>query len=163
MTEFPEWATTGKTKDRPKNVITSLELDSVQQEIRNHKIQAKYHEMEKTEVRLEKFNCEDAEYLLVAYGTSARICQKSVQLARKKGIKLGLLRPITLFPFPKKEIAALAKQVKGILSVEMSAGQMVEDVLLAVEGKVPVRHFGRMGGIIPSPDEIVLALEKNYL
>lgn len=163
MKEFPSWATTGKTKDRPKNVITSLELDSAKQEIHNQKLQAKYREMEEKEVRFENIDCDDAEYLLVAYGTSARICQKSIQLARAKGLKVGLLRPITLFPFPKKEIAALAKQVKGILSVEMSAGQMVEDVMLAVEGKVPVRHFGRMGGIVHSPDEIVTALEKNFL
>lgn len=163
MTTFPDWATTGKTKDRPKNVITSLELDSAKQEIHNEKLQAKYRAMEENEVRFEKIECDDADYLFVAYGTSARICQKSIQLARKKGIRVGLLRPITLYPFPKKEIAAMANKVKGILSVEMSAGQMVEDVMLAVNGKVPVRHFGRYGGIIPSPDEILVALEKNFL
>lgn len=163
MTEFPSWATTGKTPDRPKNVVTSLELDSAKQEIHNEKLQAKYREMEEKEVRFEKISCDDAEYLFVAYGTSARICQKSIQLARAKGIKVGLLRPITLFPFPKKEIAALANQVKGMLSVEMSAGQMVEDVMLAAGGKVPVKHFGRYGGMIHSPDEIVSALEKNFL
>ena len=163
MTKFPEWATTGKTKDRPKNVITSLELDSAKQELHNEKLQAKYRAMEENEVRFEKIDCDDAEYLFVAYGTSARICQKSIQLARKKGIKVGLLRPITLFPFPKKEIAAMAKQVKGILSVEMSAGQMVEDVMIAVEGKVPVKHFGRYGGMVHSPDEIVTALENKFL
>ncbi len=163
MTEFPEWATTGKTKDRPKNVITSLELESAKQEIHNEKLQAKYRAMEENEVRFEKIECDDADYLFVAYGTSARICQKSLQLARKKGIRVGLLRPITLYPFPKKEIAVMANQVKGILSVEMSAGQMVEDVMLAVNGKVPVKHFGRYGGIIPSPDEILIALEKNFL
>ncbi len=160
MTEFPSWATTGKSADRERNIITSLELDSAKQEKFNLKLQAKYIKMEEEEVRYEKIGCEDADYLLVAYGTSARICQKSVQIARSKGIKVGLLRPITLFPFPKKPLFELAGRVRGMLAVEMSAGQMVEDVRLAVNGKVIVEHYGRMGGIIPSPDEIVDALEK---
>ena len=99
----------------------------------------------------------------MAYGSSSRICQKAVQLARAKGIKVGILRPITLYPFPTKEIARLAKQVKGILTVEMSAGQMVEDVRLAVNGLIPVEHFGRFGGVIPTPEEIVEALEKQII
>ncbi|MDK2979243.1 MAG: 2-oxoglutarate/2-oxoacid ferredoxin oxidoreductase subunit alpha, partial [Bacteroidales bacterium] len=145
------WATTGKDANRERNIITSLELDPVKQEQFNLKLQAKYKEMEEKEVRFEEIQTEDAEYLFVAYGTSSRICEKSVQLARKKGIKVGLLRPITLFPFPKKRLLELAGKVKGMLSVEMSTGQMVEDVKLAVEHKVPVIHYGRMGGIIPSP------------
>ena len=115
------------------------------------------------EVRYEEFQTEDAEYLLVAYGTSARVCQKSVQIAREQGIKVGLLRPITLFPFPSKRINELADQMKGILSVEMSAGQMVEDVLLSVNGKVPVRHFGRKGGIITTPEEVVENLKSIFI
>ena len=157
------WATTGKDADRERNIITSLDLDSVKQEQFNQKLQAKYHEMEEKEVRFEEIQTKDAEYLFIAYGTSSRICEKSVQLARKKGIKVGLLRPITLFPFPKKRLMELAGQVKGMISVEMSAGQMVEDVKLSVEHKVPVIHFGRMGGIIPSPDEVVEALEQKFL
>jgi 2-oxoglutarate ferredoxin oxidoreductase subunit alpha len=157
------WATTGKPASRERNIITSLNLDSAVQEKHNIDIQTKYRKIEETEVRFEKFQCEDAEYLYVAYGSSARIAQKSVQLARAKGIKAGLFRPITLFPFPKNEIAAMAKQVKGMLAVEMSAGQLVEDVMLAVAGKVPVSHYGRMGGMIPSPEEVVTALEKTYL
>ena len=129
----------------------------------NLKLQAKYNEIREKEVRYEEFQCEDAEYLLVAYGTSARVCQKSIQLLRKEGIKVGLLRPITLFPFPTKRINALARQVKGIISVEMSAGQMVEDVLLAVNGIVPVKHFGRMGGIVPTPEEVVENLKSNFI
>jgi 2-oxoglutarate/2-oxoacid ferredoxin oxidoreductase subunit alpha len=163
MTEFPGWATTGKSPGRERNIITSLDLDSAQQEKFNLKLQAKYRKMEEDEVRFELIDCQDAEYLLVAYGTSARICQKSVQLAREKGIKAGLLRPITLFPFPKKPLKEMAPNLKGILSVEMSAGQMVEDVLLAVNGMVRVEHFGRMGGMIPSPDEITGALENIFL
>lgn len=163
ITEFPAWATTGKTDDRERNIITSLDLDSARQEQFNLKLQAKYRKMEEEEVRFEITDHEDAEYLLVAYGTSARICQKSVQIAREKGIKVGLLRPITLFPFPKKPLKEIAPGLKGILSVEMSAGQMVEDVQLAVNGRVRVEHYGRMGGIIPSPDEIVEALENIFI
>ncbi len=163
MTIFPDWATTGKTPDRERNVITSLDLDSAEQEKFNLKLQNKYRKLEAEEVRFEHTDTEDAEYLLVAYGTSARICQKSVRLARDKGIKAGLLRPVTLFPFPKKPLKELAAKVKGILAVEMSTGQMVEDVRLAVEGKVQVEHYGRMGGIIPTPEEIVDAIGKNFL
>lgn len=156
------WATTGKDANRERNIITSLDLDPNKQEEFNHKLQAKYKEIEKNEVRFEEIQTEDAEYLFVAYGTSSRICQKSVQLARAKGLKVGLLRPITLFPFPSKRLAELSKQVKGILSVEMSAGQMIEDIKLAVNCEVPVEHFGRMGGIIPSPGEVVEALEQKF-
>jgi 2-oxoglutarate ferredoxin oxidoreductase subunit alpha len=161
--EFPEWATTGKPKGKPYRIVTSLELDSAKQEEVNHKLQAKYREMEKNEVRYEEMQCEDAEYIFIAYGTSARLCQKSVQLAREKGIKAGLLRPITLFPFPKKRINDLAGQVKGFLSVEMSAGQMVEDIQLACEGKAKVEYFGRFGGIIPSPNEILEAMKTKII
>ncbi len=157
------WATTGKTPNRERNIITSLNLDSHVQEEHNIHLQKKYRLIEENETRFETFQTDDAEYLLVAYGTSARLSQKAVDIARAKGIKLGLLRPITLFPFPTKPIADLANQVKGILSVEMSAGQMVEDIRLSVNGKVKVEHFGRMGGVIPSPQEIVDALESKII
>jgi 2-oxoglutarate ferredoxin oxidoreductase subunit alpha len=157
------WATTGKTKDRERNIITSLELDSGKMEVFNQKLIEKYREIEENEVRYEEMQCEDAEYIMIAYGTSARICQKTVELARKEGIKVGLLRPITLFPFPKKRLAEMTGQVKGMLSVEMSAGQMVEDVKLAMDGKVPVEYYGRMGGIVPSPEEVLEALKQKFL
>ncbi len=159
----PEWATTGKPASRERNIITSLDLDPNRQEVFNQKLQAKYDEIKKNEVRYEEFQCDDADYLLVAYGTSARVCQKSVQIGRDRGIKVGLLRPITLFPFPTKRINELANHVKGILSVEMSAGQMVEDVLLSVNGKVPVYHFGRMGGIVTTPEEVVDTLKSKLI
>lgn len=158
--ENTPWATTGKTKDRKRNIITSLDLESSKMEDHNHKIQAKYRQLEKEEVRYEEIMCDDAEYILVAYGTSARICQKAIQLARQDGIKVGLLRPITLYPFPKTIINKLADRVKGFLSVELSAGQMVEDVRLAVNGKVEVEHFGRVGGMIHSPSEIEKAIKE---
>lgn len=160
---LPDWATTGKPLTRERNIITSLVLDPNGMEIHNRKLQAKYTEIREKEVRYEEFQCEDAEYLLVAYGTSARVCQKAVLLLREQSIKVGLLRPITLFPFPTKRINELAGQVKGILSVEMSAGQMVEDVLLSVNGKVPVKHFGRMGGIVTTPEEVVEYLKSKII
>ncbi len=158
-----DWATTGKDKGKEKVVVTSLDLEANLQEEFNHKLQAKYKAMKENDVMFEKIDCDDADYLFVAYGSSARICQKSIQIAREKGIKVGLLRPITLFPYPTKAIQEMLGQVKGILSVEMSAGQMVEDVRLAVEGKVPVEHYGRYGGVIPSPEEVVEALEQKII
>jgi 2-oxoglutarate ferredoxin oxidoreductase subunit alpha len=157
------WATLGKTPDRERNIITSLILDSAVQEKHVNKLRDKYLLMEKNEVRFEKIQCDDAEYLFVAFGSSARICQKAVDLGRAKGIKVGLLRPITLFPFPKQVLFELANQVKGMLDVEMNLGQMVEDVRLAVNGKVKVEHYGRYGGMIPTPDEVLLALEKQII
>ena len=128
----------------------------------NERFQETYRRIEENEVRFEETDIEDAEYLIVAFGSVARICQKAIEEAREQGIKVGLLRPITLWPFPKKEIERLSKKVKGILVAELNAGQMIEDVKLAVEGRVPVYHFGRMGGIVPNPNEVLEALYKNF-
>lgn len=157
------WATIGKTQERKPNVITSLAMAAEEMEQLNLRLQARYREIERTEVRFEEFNCEDAEYLIIAFGISARICQKAVELAREEGLKVGLLRPITLYPFPTNEIKRLSEQVKGMLTVEMSAGQMVEDVRLAVNGKVPVEYYGRMGGIVFSPEEVLDALKSKIV
>jgi 2-oxoglutarate ferredoxin oxidoreductase subunit alpha len=113
--------------------------------------------MREREVRYESVMTDDAEILIVAYGLAARISHRAVELLREQGIKAGLLRPITLFPYPYEPIKDLAANVQGILVVEMNAGQMVEDVRLAVEGKTPVKFYGRMGGIIPSPEEVLQA------
>lgn len=155
------WATTGKTKDRKPNVITSLELESSIMEHNNERFQAKFKKIEENEVRYEEINTEDAEYILVAFGSSARICMKAVEIARSEGIKVGLFRPITLWPFPSKRISELADKVKGFLVPELNAGQMVEDVRLAVNGKVPVEHYGRMGGMLFTPNELVENLQKK--
>ncbi len=163
-TEFDQsWVITGKTADRERNIITSLKLQASQQEDHNKKLQAKYRQMEEDEVRFEEFQCEDAEFIIVAYGSSARIAQKSIQMARSEGIKAGLIRPVTLYPFPTKQIERYTSSVKGIMSVELSSGQMVEDVKLAVNGKVPVEHYGRFGGVIHSPDEVLDALKSNFI
>jgi len=157
------WATTGKPKTRERNIITSLDLDPARQERHNIKLQKKYREIEASEIRFETLHCDDAEYLFVAYGSSARIAQKTIQLAREKGIRVGLLRPITLYPFPYDAIKELIPRLKGIMTLELSAGQMIEDVRLAVGGKIPVVHYGRMGGIIFTPSEIVDALENKLI
>ncbi len=157
------WATIGKTKDRKPNYINSLELETEAMEKINLRLQGRYREIEKTEVRYESIECEDAEYILVAFGTMARVCQKAIQLARQEGIKAGLLRPITLFPFPANAICDYSTKVKGFLSVEMNAGQMVEDVKLSSCGKVPVEFYGRMGGIVPSPIEVLNALKEKLV
>ncbi|MDD4141878.1 MAG: 3-methyl-2-oxobutanoate dehydrogenase subunit VorB [Bacteroidales bacterium] len=154
-----EWCTLGSKRH---NVITSLELDSVVMEQRNIALMKKYAEMQK-EARYEAYMTDDADYLFVAFGTASRICKKSIEMAREKGIKAGLFRPITLYPFPTKALYEIGTKMKGILSVEMNAGQMVEDVKLAVECKVPVEWAGRNGGIIPSPDEVLEALETKII
>jgi len=155
------WAATGKPESRDRIVVTSLELDPYKMEKKNEERQTRYRLVEATEVRYEEYMCEDADYLLVAFGSAARICQASIEVLRESGIKVGLLRPITLWPFPSKVISKYAEKVKFMLDVELNAGQMVEDVRLAVNGKVPVYHYGRMGGIVPTPEEVVDAFKKH--
>lgn len=157
------WAVQGRKGGRRPNIVTSLELDPARMEENNLRFQAKYRRIEENEVRYEEFECADAEYLLVAFGSSARICQKVVENARAEGIRLGLLRPITLWPFPKEAISRYADKVKGMLSVELNAGQMVEDIRLAVNGRVKVEHFGRLGGIVFTPDEVLDALKTKVI
>jgi 2-oxoglutarate/2-oxoacid ferredoxin oxidoreductase subunit alpha len=161
--EIFEWATTGKKEAKDRVIVTSLQLQAEQQEKVNLRLQEKYRKIEANEVRYETYQCDDAEYLFTAFGSCARITRKAMEMARAKGIKVGLLRPQTLYPFPAEAINTLAGQVKGILNVEMNAGQMVEDVKLAVNGKTKVEHFGRFGGMIPSPDEILNALEQKII
>ena len=147
------WATMGRTKDRRPNIMTSLELKSEVMEVHNLHLQEKYRKIRETEVRYDTWQCDDADYVIVAFGSAARLAQKAIDMARDCGIKAGLFRPITLWPFPTEQIAAVAQGRKGILVVEINAGQMVEDVRLAVNGSTPVGHFGRLGGIVPGRDE----------
>ena len=155
------WATIGRTKDRQPNVITSLELKPEVMEQRNLHLQAKYQQIRDNEVRYEATGCEDADYLIVSFGSAARISEKAIELAHKEGLKVGLFRPITLWPFPSQQIAEAARGKKGVLVVEINAGQMVEDVRLAINGEEKVEHFGRLGGIVPEPEEIVNALKEK--
>ncbi len=161
--ESDSWAARGNGGQRRSNVVTSLALQAPDMERVNQKLQAKYEAMQQ-EVLFEEFDTEDADYIIVAFGSSARICSATVEMAREQGIKVGLIRPITLYPFPYEAIAKHAKRgAKGFLSAELNAGQMVEDVRLAVNGAAPVVHYGRQGGMIYSPDEILEALKEQVI
>lgn len=156
------WAVTG-AKGRKPNLIRSLLLGDGELEAHNIKLQAKYAEITRKEIRHEERMVDDCEILLVAYGSSARIAKGTIQPARAEGIKAGLLRPITLWPFPHERISQLANKAKKVLVVEMSSGQMVEDVRLAVNGKVPVYFEGRMGGGISTVKEVLNNLRSLAL
>ena len=148
------WATNGLgLRNRPYNIMTSLELDAAIMEQRNRQMTAKYAQIEQEEIRYESFKADDAEYLFVAYGCSARICMSAVNRLRSEGIKAGLLRPITLWPFPKDQLLQASQRAKAILVVEASESQMVHDVRAAVQGNCPVQFFGHSGGMIPTPAE----------
>ncbi len=157
------WATIGRTRDRQPNILTSLELKPEVMEVRNLHMQEKYRQIMANEVRYEAQQCEDADYIIVSFGSAARVGEKAVEIAREQGIKAGLFRPITLWPFPSKQLHEIAKGKKGILVSEINAGQMVEDVRLAINGELPVEHFGRLGGIVPEPEEIVNVLKEKLV
>ena len=162
--ECKAWAACGKGGRKDRNICTSLFLQPEELKVLNDRLQAKYKQIEAAEARWEEIECDDAEYVLVAFGSSARICSATVEAARAEGIKLGLLRPITLWPFPAKPLAEFAERsVKGFLSVELNAGQMVEDVRLAVNGKAQVEHFGTTGGMMVSPDDVLAELKSKFV
>jgi len=152
------WATTGMASRKERNIITSLFIEPERMEQINLALQEKYRQLEK-EVRHEAIGVEDAEIVIVAYGLASRISQKAMELARAKGIKVGLIRPITLFPYPSGAIARAAEGAESFLVVEMNSGQMLIDVKLAVNGRRPVHFTGRMGGMIPSPEEVLEKIE----
>ena len=157
------WASTGRTRDRKPNIITSLELMPEAMEQRNLHLQEKYRTIKEREVRYETIELDDADIMIVAFGSAARIAEKAIELAREEGIKAGLFRPITLWPFPEKQLAEAAHGKRGVLVVEFNAGQMIQDVRLSVNGEEPVEHFGRLGGIVPEPEEIVKAIKEKLL
>ena len=158
------WASIGRTPDRAPNIITSLELKPEVMELRNQHLQKKYATIKEKEVRYEAIQLDDdSDIMIVAFGSAARIAEKAIEIAREQGIKAGLFRPITLWPFPEKEIAQVVHGKRGVLVVEINAGQMIEDVRLAVNGEVTVEHFGRLGGIVPEPEEIVNAIKEKLL
>ncbi len=162
-TKFEDWCTTGKPEGEDRRYLTSLYIKPEKMEQINLGLQAKYRKVEENEIRYETINIEDADYIFTGYGLGARICMKAMEIARAKGHKVGLIRPISLYPFPYDLYASTAGRVKGILDVELNAGQMVWDVRYAVKDKTPVEFYGRMGGIIPSPDEIIDHFEKHLL
>lgn len=148
------WATTGASGRKP-NVINTLNIVPEDLEKSNYALLAKYEEIKKQETRWQELRSDDADLILVAYGTSARVARSAMDMARKEGLKVGLFRPISLFPFPEVQLAALASAEKQFLVVEMSAGQMLEDVRLAVEGRSPIHFVNRLGGMVPTPEEIL--------
>lgn len=153
------WASTGRKNGRKRNIITSLELRSEEMEKKNLALQRKYETIKANETRAELLFADDADFLIVAFGSAARVSEKTIELAREEGIKVGLFRPITLWPYPEKELQKAAEGKKGILVAEINAGQMIEDVRLAVGNAIPVEHYGRMGGIIPEPEGVEEALK----
>jgi 2-oxoglutarate ferredoxin oxidoreductase subunit alpha len=149
------WATTGTGMKRDHNIVTSIYIKAEDLEAHNIKLQNKYRLIEKNEVRVEVYNCDGADIIITAFGTVARIVKNVIKTAAKEGIKVGLIRPITLWPFPVEAFEKYAAVPKSFLSVEMNAGQMVEDVRLAVNGKNKVEFLGRLGGMVPTQKEIL--------
>jgi 2-oxoglutarate ferredoxin oxidoreductase subunit alpha len=160
---MPDWAVSG-AKDREPNILSSIYIDPVEEEVTNIRLLKRWLEVEKNEVRYKELFMDDAEIAIIAFGTAGRVSSTAVRQARDKGIKVGLFRPVTLAPFPKDRIAEIAKQVKRILVVEMNTGMMLDDVNLYVQGRVPVEFYGRLGGVTPFPDEIydeIIRLSEN--
>lgn len=155
------WATNGHGGKRTKNIVNSLYMDPSDLEVAIKSRFERYAEIKEKEVRYEKFMTDDAEIILVAFGITSRICKSAVMAARKEGLKIGLLRPITLWPFPEKILSDLAdnESLKSFLTVELNMGQMVDDVKLSVNGKKPVHFFGRTGGMMPSPEHVLAEIK----
>jgi len=153
------WALTGK-KGRARNIINSLNLDPEKLEMHNRKLEKRYQEIKERETRAERYLTDDAEIVVAAYGIVARVCKAAVDRARAEGIKAGLFRPITLWPFPDMELNEAAGRAGNVLAVEMSLGQMVEDVKLALNGRVPVSFYGRVGGVVPTVANVVEEIKK---
>lgn len=161
VVDRPDWALTGAKARRP-NIISSIYIDPAEEEVFNLKLVEKQKLIEANEIRFTESDVGDAEMAVIAFGTAGRIAQSAIRQARLKGMKVGLFRPISLYPYPYDAISHLADQVKRILVVEMNGGQMVDDVRLAVAGKVPVDFYGRMGGVVPLPDEVYEQIEQTY-
>jgi 2-oxoglutarate ferredoxin oxidoreductase subunit alpha len=157
--EIPDWAVRG-TRFGERRMLTSINLDPPAQEVMNFRLMTRWQAIEKNEIRYKGYYLEDAEYVVVGFGTAGRISLSAVRAAREKGIKVGLLRPITVAPFPVDVLDDLTEKVKSFLVVEMNSGQMLEDVRLVVRGRKPVEFFGRMGGVVPFPDEVLTEIKR---
>ena len=157
--EPPEWAVTG-AKGRDPNILTSIYIDPEDEEITNLRLLKRWKEIEQNEVRYQEQLLDDARFAVIGFGTAGRVASSAVRDARAEGIRVGLLRPITLAPFPEKRLVEIAEQVERILVVEMNSGMMLDDVLKIVKGRVPVEFYGRMGGVTPLPDEILEEIQR---
>ena len=158
-TEAPPWAVTG-AKGRDPNILTSIYIDPVDEEVTDLRLLKRWKEVEKNEVRYEELEMEDAEIVIIAFGTSARVASSAIRDAREEGIKVGLFRPITLAPYPQKRLAEITEKVERILVIEMNSGMMLDDVQRVVQGRVPIEFYGRMGGITPLPGEILEEIHR---
>lgn len=159
-TTHPAWAATGTFGKRERNILSSIHLDPPEQEETNFRMLYNWQKVEANEIRYKEYFLDDAQFAIIGFGSAGRVALSAVRAARAEGIKVGLLRPITLNPFPTAAITALSKRVKGILVTEMNSGQMLEDVRLAVQGRTPVEFYGRMGGVMPFPDEIMSEIHR---
>ncbi len=155
-----DWATTGTQGKREHNVVNSLFLKPDELEVHNIHLTKKYAVMKEAEQRYEAYRLEGAEIVCVAYGTTSRIVKNAIDILAEEGIKVGLLRPISLWPFPEKGFALIEDSTKALLSVEMSMGQMIDDVKLAIKHRLPVEFFGRSGGMIPSPEGVAQKIRE---
>jgi len=155
-----EWATDGRMGKRERRVLTSIYLDPLQEEKLNLRLLSRWKTVQANEVRYKEYFLDDADLVIIGFGTAGRVALSAVRTARQQGIKVGLLRPITVSPFPHQVIDQLAGHIRGFLVTEMNSGQMLEDVRLAVKGRVPVEFYGRMGGVVPFPDEILSEIQR---
>lgn len=157
--EYPDWAVRGAI-GRERRILSSIYIDPKDEEVTNYRLMQVWNQIQANEIRYREYFLDDAEYVVIGFGTAGRIALSAVRMARAEGIKVGLLRPITLSPFPAPQIEKLVQRLKGLLVVEMNAGQMLEDVLKIVKGRVPVEFYGRMGGMVPFPDEILAEIQR---
>jgi 2-oxoglutarate ferredoxin oxidoreductase subunit alpha len=155
-----DWATNGRMGKRERRILTSIYLDPVEEEVTNLRLLERWRKIQAAETRYKEYFLDDAEFVIIGFGTAGRVALSAVRAARQKGMRVGLLRPITVSPFPSRPLEELIKRVSGILVVEMNTGQMLEDVRLVVQGRVPVEFYGRLGGMVPFPDEILHEIER---
>ena len=158
-TEYPDWAVRG-TSGRERRFLTSIYIDPVDEEVTNFRLMQTWNQIQANEVRYKEYFMDDAEIVVVGYGTAGRVALSAVRSARLEGIKAGLFRPVSLSPYPYAQLEALVGGARAFLVTEMSAGQMLDDVLKAVKGRVPVEYYGRMGGMVPFPDEILAEIQR---
>ena len=155
-----DWATDGRMGKRERRVLTSIYLDPIQEEKLNLRLLSRWKTIQHEEVRYKEYFLDDAEFVVIGFGTAGRVALSAVRQARQNGIRVGLLRPITVSPFPFEVVEQLVGRVSGFLVTEMNSGQMLEDVRLAVKGRTPVEFYGRMGGVVPFTEEILHEIER---
>ena len=158
-TEYPDWSVRGAL-GRERRILSSIYIDPKDEEVMNYRLVQVWNQIQANEVRYKEYYLEDAEYVVVGFGTAGRVALSAVRTARAEGIRAGLFRPVTLSPYPYDHLEEVAKRSKAILVTEMNAGQMLDDVLRAVKGRIPVEFYGRMGGMVPFPDEILAEIHR---